>query len=191
VALLLIDVINDMSFPDGRALLRYALPMAHRIRRLKLHASALGIPAIYVNDNFGRWRSDFGAVVRHCARSASVGHPVVRLLRPHRHDYFVLKPKHSGFFQTALGLLLEHLRARRLILTGLTAEQCVFFTASDAHMRDYELLVPADCVASSDPKDTERALGLMTSALHIDITPSIELDIGRLQRGLRGPRERP
>lgn len=60
-ALLLIDVINDLEFEGGAELLEQALPMAERIAALKRRARSFGIPVLYVNDNFGRWRSDFSA----------------------------------------------------------------------------------------------------------------------------------
>ena len=101
-ALLLVDVINDMEFEGGEKLIRHALPMARRLARLKARARAVGIPAVYVNDNFGRWRSDFRVVVEHCLTSGVRGEEVARLLRPHDDDYFVLKPKHSGFYATTL-----------------------------------------------------------------------------------------
>src|SRR4030088_2901965 len=94
VALLLIDVINDLDFPEGEQLLRHALPMARRIAALKERARGADIPVIYVNDNFGRWRSDFNAQVEHCLQDGVRGRPLAELLRPGEDDYFVLKPKH-------------------------------------------------------------------------------------------------
>ena len=98
VALLLIDVINDLEFPEGEQLFRYALPMARRLADLNRRATAEGVPVIYVNDNFGRWRSNFSSQVEHCLRDGVRGRPLTELLRPGPDDYFVLKPKHSGFF---------------------------------------------------------------------------------------------
>ena len=102
VALLLIDVINDLDFPEANQLLRYARPMARKLLRLKERAKKAGVPVIYVNDNFGRWRSDFRRQVVHCLRKESRGREIVSLLQPEEDDYFVLKPKHSGFFSTTL-----------------------------------------------------------------------------------------
>src|SRR3954447_521270 len=96
-ALLLVDVVNDLSFPQGAALLRQALPMAKRLERLRARCENRGVPVIYVNDNFGRWRSDFRAVVEHCLDASSLGREVTARLLPGEHDYFVLKPLHSGF----------------------------------------------------------------------------------------------
>ena len=97
VVLLVIDAINDFQFVEGRQVLAEAHPMAVRIRRLKSLARRAGISTIYVNDNFGRWRSDFRTLIAHCLRPRARGRAVARLLRPDRRDYFVLKPKHSAF----------------------------------------------------------------------------------------------
>src|SRR5690606_399066 len=93
VALLLIDVINDLEFDGGQLPLEHALPMARAIAELKNAAAKLGIPTIYVNDNFGRWRSDFATQVAHCLNDRARGKPIVELLSPDSNDYFVLKPK--------------------------------------------------------------------------------------------------
>jgi nicotinamidase-related amidase len=151
VALLLIDVLNDLEFPGGERLRRYAVPMARRLATLKQRARTLGIPTVYVNDNFGRWRSDFRAVAEHCLTEPVRGQAVARLLQPDAHDYFVLKPKHSGFYASSLDILLAYLQARTLILTGIAGDICVVFTAHDAFLRDYRLVVPADCMASETP----------------------------------------
>ena len=81
-ALLLIDVINDFDFPEGDQLLRLALPVGHKIAELKQRAIEAGIPSIYVNDNFGRWQSDFKKIVAHCNGENSKGKPFVELLLP-------------------------------------------------------------------------------------------------------------
>src|SRR5947209_12544443 len=182
VALLLIDVINDLDFPEGEQLLRYALPMARRIAALKERARRAGIPAIYANDNFGRWRSDFHAQVEHCLRDGVRGRPVVELLRPDQDDYFVLKPKHSGFFSTTLDTLLEYLGVRTVILTGVAANICVLFTANDAYMRDLHLVVPSDCVASNSEEENRYALDQMAKILKADTRPSTELSFQALAR---------
>src|SRR5688572_11656234 len=121
-ALLLIDVINDFEFDGGEELLRLALPAGRNIATLKRRAKDAGIPTIYVNDNFGRWQSDFKKIVAHC-REESRGKPFVELLLPDEDDYFVLKPKNSGFYSTTLDLVLVHLGAQNLILTGIRSEE--------------------------------------------------------------------
>ena len=174
-ALLLIDVINDFDFPEGDSLLRHARPAAQRIARLKKRAKAVGIPVIYVNDNFGRWRSDFRQQVEHCLGKDSKGREIARLLRPEDDDYFVLKPRHSGFYSTSLEILLKHLRTQKLILTGFSTEICVIYTANDAYMRWFELAVPSDCVAAESEEANRRALEQMRRFLKADIRPSTEI----------------
>ena len=178
IVLLLIDVINDFEFDEGAEdLIRYALPAARKIAALKQRTSEAGIPAIYVNDNFGKWRSDFRTLIAHCLDDDTRGRHIVELLKPDDEDYFVLKPKQSGFYSTTLELLLQHLGARTLILTGFSTDICVLFTASDAHLRDYHLMIPRDCVASQDERENERVLQYLERVLEADIRESSEINL--------------
>ncbi|MDQ3584662.1 MAG: cysteine hydrolase family protein [Pyrinomonadaceae bacterium] len=178
VALILIDVINDLEFERGEEVLRQALPMAEKIKVLKRRVKEASVPVVYVNDNFGKWQSDFSKLLKHCLEDGVCGQPLAELLRPEPDDYFVLKPKHSGFFSTTLDILLGYLQVKTLIMTGLTADICVLFTASDAYMRDFHLAIPADCVASADPEETKHALEHMRRVLKADTKPSTEIDFG-------------
>jgi nicotinamidase-related amidase len=180
VTVVLIDVINDLEFPEAEQLLGYALPMAKRIKLLKQRARAAGIPVIYANDNFGRWQSNFNAQVEHCLQDGVRGRPVVELLAPDDDDYFVLKPKHSGFYCTALDILLEYLGVKTVILTGIAGNICVLFTANDAYLRDLNLIIPSDCVASNTESENRIALDQMQKILKADIRPLEELDFETL-----------
>ncbi len=177
VVLLLVDVINDFDFPEGKKLFRFALPAARRIAALKRRLRKHGVPAIYVNDNFGRWRSDFKTQVERCISDESPGASVARLLIPAEDDYFVLKPKHSGFYSTSLGVLLSYFGARKLIITGFAADICVLFTANDAYMRDYELIVPADCIAAETTAARRSATQQMKRFLKADVRPSTSIRV--------------
>ena len=179
-ALLLIDVINDFDFPEGEQLLRLALPVGRNIAELKKRTTDAGIPSIYVNDNFGKWQSDFKKIVAHCKGEKSKGKPFVELLLPDEDDYFVLKPKNSGFYSTTLDLLLTHLTAKNLIVTGIAGNNCVFFTANDAYMRDYKVFVPSDCVVSNSEEENLHALKQMETVLKADVTPAGKLDLKAL-----------
>ena len=180
VALLLIDVINDLEFEGSEELLKHAIPMARALAELKRRAKAANVPVVYVNDNFGRWQSNFNSQVEHCLRHGVRGQPIVELLRPAEDDYFVLKPKHSGFYSTALDTLLEYLEVETVILTGIAANICVLFTANDAYMRDFNLIVPSDCVASNTEEENLRALEQMRKVLKAEVCPAIELDLVEL-----------
>jgi nicotinamidase-related amidase len=186
VALMIIDMINDLEFEGGEQVAAPALAAAERIAALKREARAREIPVIYANDNFGKWRSDFREVVKHCLEDGVRGQRIVELLAPDRDDYFVLKPKHSAFFESTLATLLEHLGTQHLILTGITADICVLMTASDAYMRDYRVHVPPDCVASLESIDTKQALRYMQRVLNADVTPSTDLDLDALSAQTAG-----
>lgn len=191
VALLLIDVINDLEFDGGEELLKHALPMAERLAELTRRARRAGVPVVYVNDNFGKWQSDFKRILAHCLEDDVRGRPIVELLRPEEEDYFVLKPKHSGFYSTTLDTLLNYLGVKTLILTGLTGDICVLFTAHDAYMRDFHLLVPSDCVASNDAEENRYTLRKMERLLNADTRPSAEIDFEELNRAAEADEEHP
>lgn len=182
VALLLIDVINRFDFPGSAAIVRAAERAAPNIARLATRARQARVPVIYVNDNFGQWRSDFVATIDACAALDQPGHHVTRQLRPEPDDYFVLKPQHSAFFSTPLDLLLVDLKVHTLVLTGFATNLCVAFTAHDAHMRQYRLCVPADCTASNTRAITSQTLRLLHTGLSASIATSTTLDFRQLTR---------
>lgn len=167
-ALLLVDLINELEFDGGEKLLPRALPMARRVAALKARAARAGVPCIYVNDNFGKWRSDFRALVDRCLTGDVRGQALARLLPPGDADYFVLKPLHSGFYTTSLDLLLRELGTRKLVICGMATEGCVLFTASDAYIRGFEILVPRDGCASESPPRHRSALDIMKKMLKAD-----------------------
>ena len=178
--MLLIDVINAFDFPEGDQLLELAQPVGKNIAQLKKRAKAAGIPCVYVNDNFGKWQSDFKKLVARCTAEDAKGKEFVKLLVPDDADYFVLKPKHSGFYSTTLDLLLTHLNAKNLILTGIAGNNCVLFTANDAYMRDFKVFVPEDCVVSNTEEENRYALKQMETVLKADTSPSHQLDLKAL-----------
>lgn len=176
VALLLIDVINDLEFEGSEALVASAIPMARRLAELTRRARAAAVPVVYVNDNFGRWRSDFHALLEHCIHDDVPGRPMAELLAPEQDDYFVLKPKHSGFYSTTLDTLLAYLKVSTLIITGVATNICVLFTANDAYMRDFNIVVPSDCVAANSEAESFHALDQMRAILKADTRPSTDVD---------------
>jgi nicotinamidase-related amidase len=182
IVLLIIDVINDLEFIGGDQLLKSALNAAENIAKLKQRAKQAGIPVIYINDNFGKWQSDFNKLITHCLEDGVRGEPIARLLQPNKEDYFVLKPKHSGFYSTPLDILLTYLHAKTVILTGFTGDMCVLFTAYDAYLRDLSLYVPADCVASIDPEENHYSLRQMERVLKADIRLSTEIVLEDLKK---------
>jgi nicotinamidase-related amidase len=169
-ALLVIDMISDWRFPDADRLLPGARAIAPCIAALKRRCRAAGVPVIYANDNHGRWRSDFRHVVQQSLQER--GADITRALMPDDQDYFLLKPKHSAFFGTPLELLLQDLKVKRLLLTGVAADQCIATTAVDARMRNIAAEAPADCIATQDAERHARMLAHFAEALAVPTTPS-------------------
>lgn len=176
-ALIIIDMINDLMFEGGEALQGPAEKAARRVRALRDQADAAEVPVVYVNDNFQQWHSERSRLVEHCEREESRGRRLIEALRPRRDDYFVIKPQFSGFYATNLPVLLPQLEVSRLVLTGVATDICVMFTAADAHMREYKLWVPADCVASEDGQRTDWAMEIMRNSMGADVRPTTEVSL--------------
>lgn len=172
VALLIIDMINTFDFPQGKDLARLALPVARKIQRLKTRLRRSRVPVIYLNDNFGQWRSDWKEVYSRCTRDNCLGKDIAEILHPEEDDFFILKPRHSGFYSTNLDVLLKELGVQKLIITGVAGNICVLFTANDAHMRDFKVWIPQDCVASNTKKENAGALKQMKAVLDVTISAS-------------------
>jgi nicotinamidase-related amidase len=170
--LLLVDFINPLQFVGAEALAPWALEAARATAALKKRFDAAGERVIYVNDNFGQWRSDFRTLVAHCRHQRGTSAGLVRQLPPGKGDLMVLKPRHSGFHATPLELLLQQLGARKLVIAGLATDYCVMCTAMDAYVRGYDLWVPSDCTAAESPEQRDQALGWMRQALKADIRPA-------------------
>ena len=173
-ALLIIDMINCFDFPGSEILEPKAARAAHAILRLKKEMISAGYPVIYVNDNFGEWHSERSRLVE---RALANPNPVAELLNPEDDDFFIIKPQFSGFYATNLPVLLPKLGVSRLILTGIATDICVLFTAADAHMRAYDLWVPADTVAGSDAARTRWALEIMQQSMHAETRSTGELPL--------------
>ena len=180
VVVVVIDVINDLEFPGGEELEGPAVEMARTLYPLLDRARKAGVSVIYANDNFGKWRSDFRALLDHCLNDDVRGRRVVEQLRPGADDYFILKPKHSAFFATALDTLLSYLKARTLILAGLATDSCVLATATDADMRDLHVVVAQDCVAAMTAERHERALAHLRETLDVRTTDGADIDFDSL-----------
>jgi len=174
-ALLILDMLNTFDFPEGAALAKRSFVVAKNILRLKKRCLSAKVPVIYVNDNFKEWHSDWKQIYALCAKEKMHGQKIAELLKPSDDDLFVLKPKHSGFYSTNLEPLLQDLKVKKLILTGVAGNICVLFTAHDAHMREYDLIVPEDCVASNTNKDDRFLLHQLKNTLKFPTTKSTNI----------------
>ena len=173
VALVIIDMINDFKFEYGQVLAEKALKIADPILILKKQFKQQNLPVIYINDHYQLWQANLPRLIAHCSNKQS--DPILNMLAPQEDDYFLMKPKHSAFYNTSLETLLRELSIQTLVLTGIAGNICVLFTANDAYMRGYQLIIPNDCIASNDYRDNEYALLMMKNVLKANILTSKEM----------------
>lgn len=178
-ALLVIDMISSWDFPDAEKLLPGAYGITAAIARLKRRCQDAGVPVIYANDNRGRWRSDFASQVRRSVEAGGRGAKITQALMPGEEDYFVLKPSQSAFFATPLDLLLRHLKAHRVILSGVSSDQCILSTAVGARMQSLEVVVPRDCVATQGAARNRTALRQFEEVHQLSTTDSAHVQLSR------------
>ena len=171
-ALIAVDFINPLDLSADPQFHERALAAAHRAARLAERFRRDGDPVIFANDHFGEWTRDFSALVEQCSTGRTPGARLAKVIAPQPSDFPILKPRHSAFFGSPLEFLLEELGARSLVITGIAADNCVLFTASDAYLRKYELWVPADCVVAERDADRHTALAHMQRVLKARTAPT-------------------
>jgi nicotinamidase-related amidase len=171
-ALLIIDIINDFQFKHGKTLAKKTESISSNILQLKKLMKDKNLPVIYVNDHYKLWQADYDKIIEKCRNPLSKN--IIEELRPTGGDFFLIKPKHSAFFGTALHTLLSQLKVKKLLLTGIAGNICVLFTANDAYMREIELFVPSDAIASSDDMDNMYALRMMENVLKANVKTTEE-----------------
>ncbi|WP_046176589.1 isochorismatase family cysteine hydrolase [Domibacillus indicus] len=172
-ALLIVDMINDFQFPKGKELAEFTRETIEPILTLKEHFHNKQWPVIYINDHYGLWKADIDLITDYA--SNEVSDPIIQEIKPGDEDYFLIKPKHSAFYGTALNTLLEELDVESVVVTGVAGNICVFFTANDAYMREFGVYIPKDALASEEAKFNEYALGMMENVLNADIRPAKDL----------------
>ena len=177
--LVVVDFINPLDFPGAEKLAKPALKAAQATARLKQRMARQGLAAIYANDNYGQWRSEFPDVLARCQQRKGASAEIASLLAPGPADLVLLKPRHSAFFGTPLDLMLTQMHAHTLVLAGLATDICIQLTAMDANLRGYKLWVPQDCSAAESPKFESDALRYMARVLDADTRASTRR---RLQR---------
>lgn len=173
--LLLVDFITSLDFPGSDKLAPHALAAARATAALKQRLHAQGVPAIYANDNYGVWQSDFHSLVSTCLGLEGPAGEIARLLYPQADDITILKPRHSAFYASALELLLTEMGASELVICGLATDMCVQLTAADAFLREFKVWVPADCNAAETEAAKAASLDYMGNVLKCDVRPSTDV----------------
>jgi nicotinamidase-related amidase len=169
-ALLVTDMITAYDFKDAEAVADHAQGPVERIAELIARARAQDMLVVYVNDNYGNWNGSRDDLLKHAASGA---HPeLVDPIQPEHEVAFVWKPRHSAFYETSLNYLLRQHDVERIILTGQVAEQCILYSALDAYIRHFQIIVPADAVVPLHPHLAEAALEMMRVNMRAQTPPT-------------------
>jgi nicotinamidase-related amidase len=172
-ALVVVDMINSYDHPDGDLLVASAEEAVPVIADLIARARDSGTPVIYVNDNFGHWRSDSRALVETTGRGEHAG--LVEPIVPDDDAMIVVKARHSIFYQTPFEYLLRQKGIGEIVLTGQVTEQCILYSALDAHIRHIPATVPRDAVAHIHEDLAEAALRMMELNMETDVVAAEEV----------------
>jgi nicotinamidase-related amidase len=171
-ALVVIDMLSAYDFPDADTLAENARDVVPVIAALVARAQADDVPVIYVNDNYGDWNSSAEELLQ---RALGGEQPeLVEPLRPPDGAAFVIKARHTIFYGTPLDHLIATEEIDRLVLVGQVTEQCVFYSALDAHVRGLDVAVPPDAVAYINEDWHRAALEMMEANMGADVTPSAD-----------------
>jgi nicotinamidase-related amidase len=168
VAVLVIDMMNAYRHPDADKLAPQVAEIIDPLAELLSKARDRDdVDVIYVNDNYGDFSAQFSDIVQ----SALDGErpDLVQPILPAQGCRLLTKVRHSAFYSTALAYLLTQLQPQRLILTGQVTEQCILYTALDAYVRHFPMIVPPDAVAHIDPELSDAAMTMMHRNMDAEI----------------------
>lgn len=174
LALLVVDMINTYEHEDAELLVPSVERVVPVLAGLLDRAREAGVPVIYANDNFGLWRSHHGELVDAALTGPHAG--LIEPIRPDGESLFVVKARHSAFYETPLAYLLWRLNVGQVVLAGQVTEQCVLYSALDAHIRHLDVTVPKDAVASIHPHLASAALEMMERNMGARIVTAKEID---------------
>lgn len=175
-ALVVIDMLNAYEHPDADALTRSVEASLPGLLRLLERAREEDVLTIYVNDNFGSWTSNRDELVA-TALEGRFRHLVEPIL-PSEGSLFVLKARHSAFFETPLGYLLHQEEVDRVVLAGQVTEQCILYSALDAYIRHFEVAIPRDAIAHIHEHLAEASLEMMERNMSAELTTADDVGLG-------------
>ena len=168
-AVLVVDMMNSYQHPDAEELIpnvgKIVDPLADLIRRARESGE---VDLVYVNDNYGDFSAEFSGLVRAALDGARPD--LVKPVVPPEGSRVLTKVRHSAFYATALAYLLNRLETKRLIIAGQVTEQCILYSALDAYVRHFPVVIPTDAVAHIDRELGAAALKMMEQNMSAELT---------------------
>jgi nicotinamidase-related amidase len=173
-AVIIADMLNSYDHEDAEPLVESVKEQLPGIVDLRRRAEEAGALVVYVNDNHDSWEAGREELIE---KALEGEHPeLVEPIAPREPVPFLAKGRHSAFYQTALDHLLSQAEIERIVLAGQVTEQCILYSALDAYIRGYEMVVPPDAVAHIDGELAQAALKMMESNMHAELTPVRDID---------------
>lgn len=170
---LVVDMLNAYEHPDADLLIPNVEPIIDPLSQLLKRAHDTDdVDVVYVNDNYG----DFTADHRDLVNAALAGRrpDLVGPIVPAPATRMLTKVRHSAFYSTPLGYLLGRLGTERVVITGQVTEQCILYTALDAYVRHFDVVLPPDAVAHIDAELGTAALKMMEQNMAANLLPAAE-----------------
>jgi nicotinamidase-related amidase len=173
-ALLVIDMLNSYEHEDADALADSTSTIIDNLVGLVGRGNdSDSVDVIYVNDNYGDFTATRDTIVQ---RAIDGAHPeLVAPIVPEAGCAFLQKVRHSAFYATSLDYLLGQLEIKRIVLAGQVTEQCILYSALDAYVRHFEVIVPRDAVAHIDADLGGAAIRMMESNMRARVVYSGDL----------------
>jgi nicotinamidase-related amidase len=175
-ALLVVDMLNPYDHEDADTLaasVRETLPNMVALRDRGRETD--GVLLVYANDNYEQWHASRDDLVRDALDGAYPD--LIKPIVPPSDVPFLPKGRHSAFYQTPLDHLLQVEDVERVVIAGQVTEQCVFYSALDAYLRGYEVVIATDAVAHIVPEFAEAALGMAQRNAHAELSTAGEIEL--------------
>jgi nicotinamidase-related amidase len=175
-ALLVVDMLNPYEHEEAERLAESVAAALPGVRSLLERAGEEETPVVYVNDNYGDWNSSSEEL----AKGAMAGaHPeLVEPVLPREGQSFVVKARHSTFYETPLEYLLDQMGVGRLVFAGQVTEQCILYSALDAHVRHFDVVIATDAVAAIYEDLGAAALTMMERNMGAELERAGKIDLG-------------
>jgi nicotinamidase-related amidase len=171
-ALIVVDMLNPYEHKDADPLMASVQRMLDNLRELIAAGREEGLRTVYVNDNHGDWTAGPKDIAQRALAGARPD--LVESVLPPDDAPFIIKARHSIFYETLLEYLLQREEIQRLVLAGQVTEQCILYSALDGYVRHFEVVIPTDAIAHIDDRMAQAAIDMMEINMHAQLATGPE-----------------